>query len=66
MTNPAKRCGIGIVPGDLDLLLVIGGGRASISSCFYMLVKYMEMPTRVFVCGGDEGTTEFKLLQTSS
>jgi len=37
------------------------GGRASISSCFYMLVKYMEMPTRVFVCGGDEGTTEFKL-----
>jgi len=37
------------------------GGTASISSCFYMLVKYAEMPTRVFVCGGDEGATEFKL-----
>ena len=42
------------------------GGRASISSCFYMLVKYMEMPTRVFVCEGDEGTTEFKLSELTA
>jgi hypothetical protein len=37
------------------------GGTATISSCFYLLVKYMEMPTRLFVCRGDKGTTEFDL-----
>jgi hypothetical protein len=37
------------------------GGRATISSCFYLLVKYLEMPPRVFVCPGDRGTSEFKL-----
>jgi hypothetical protein len=36
------------------------GGRASISSCFYLLVKYLEMPTRLFVCPSDVGTSEFK------
>lgn len=37
------------------------GGSASISSCFYLLVKYAEMTPRTFVCPGDTGTTEFSL-----
>lgn len=37
------------------------GGAASISASFYLLVKYLGLPPRVFVCKGDEGTTEFKL-----
>jgi hypothetical protein len=37
------------------------GGQASISSSFYLLVKYYQMPPRAFVCKGDRGTTEFKL-----
>ncbi len=37
------------------------GGTASISSSFYLLVKYYETPTRLFLCRGDRGTTEFKL-----
>ena len=35
------------------------GGSASISSCFYLLVKYAEVTPGTFVCPGDEGTTEF-------
>jgi hypothetical protein len=37
------------------------GGRATISSSFYLLVKYYEMPTKLFVCPSDKGTTEFSL-----
>jgi prepilin-type N-terminal cleavage/methylation domain-containing protein len=37
------------------------GGKASISSCFYLLVKYAEVTPKSFVCKGDSGTTEFKL-----
>ncbi len=37
------------------------GGRATISSCFYLLVKYFQVPPRVFVCPGDERTKEFRL-----
>jgi prepilin-type processing-associated H-X9-DG protein len=37
------------------------GGQASISSCFYLLVKYFEATPGTFVCPGDVGTTEFKL-----
>ena len=37
------------------------GGRANISSCFYLLVKYAEVRPGTFVCPGDVGTTEFKL-----
>ncbi len=44
-----------------DLDAAGNGGRASISSSFYLLVKYYEVPTRAFVCRGDEGTTEFNL-----
>ncbi|MGD8499144.1 MAG: DUF4190 domain-containing protein, partial [Phycisphaerales bacterium] len=35
------------------------GGAASISSCFYLLVKYAEVTPKSFVCKGDSGTTEF-------
>jgi prepilin-type processing-associated H-X9-DG protein len=37
------------------------GGGGSISSCFYLLVKYAEVAPKSFVCPGDSGTTEFKL-----
>jgi len=37
------------------------GGTASISSCFYLLVKYAEVTPKSFVCKGDAGTNEFKL-----
>ena len=37
------------------------GGSASISSCFYLLVKYAEVTPGTFVCPGDTGTTEFRL-----
>jgi competence protein ComGC len=37
------------------------GGSATISSCFYLLVKYAEVAPRYFVCPGDIGTTEFRL-----
>ena len=37
------------------------GGTANISSCFYLLVKYVEVTPGTFVCPGDVGTTEFKL-----
>jgi hypothetical protein len=38
-----------------------GGGRATFSSCFYLLVKYYGAPTRLFICKGDSGAKEFKL-----
>ena len=37
------------------------GGNATISSCFYLLVKYAEVTPKSFICKGDAGTTEFKL-----
>jgi prepilin-type N-terminal cleavage/methylation domain-containing protein len=37
------------------------GGKATISSCFYLLVKYAEVTPKSFVCKGDSGTSEFKL-----
>jgi len=36
------------------------GGSATISSCFYLLVKYAEVTPKSFICKGDSGTTEFK------
>lgn len=41
------------------------GGKATISSCFYLLVKYMEVSPRLFLCPGDRGTSEFKLADES-
>lgn len=37
------------------------GGRATISSCLYLLVKHLEVPPRVFVCPADRGTKEFRM-----
>ena len=37
------------------------GGQATISSCFYLLVKYAEVTPKSFVCKGDAGTSEFKI-----
>ncbi len=42
------------------------GGSASISSCFYLLVKYAEVTPRTFVCPGDAGATEFRLADVDS
>jgi prepilin-type N-terminal cleavage/methylation domain-containing protein len=36
-------------------------GSASISSCFYLLVKYAEVTPKSFICKGDTGTSEFTL-----
>ena len=36
------------------------GGQATISSSFYLLVKYAEVMPKFFVCPGDAGITEFK------
>lgn len=37
------------------------GGKATISSSLYFLVKYAEVAPKYFVCPGDSGTTVFKL-----
>ena len=42
------------------------GGTASISSCFYLLVKYSEVTPKSFICKGDAGTTEFKLSELAT
>ncbi len=39
------------------------GGQASISSCFYLLVKYLEVTPKSFVCHGDTGVTDFTLAE---
>jgi len=36
-------------------------GSATISSCFYLLVKYADVTPKSFICKGDSGTSEFKL-----
>jgi len=38
-----------------------GGGSVTISSSFYLLVKYSEVTPKSFVCKSDSGTREFKL-----
>jgi len=35
------------------------GGRCTISSSFYLLVKYAEVTPKSFICKGDVGVTEF-------
>jgi prepilin-type N-terminal cleavage/methylation domain-containing protein len=37
------------------------GGGATITSCFYLLIKYAEVTPKSFVCKGDAGTNEFQL-----
>ncbi len=41
------------------------GGWASITSCFYLLVKYAEVTPKSFLCKGDSGVSEFTLSQES-
>ncbi|UCC97725.1 MAG: type II secretion system protein [Phycisphaerales bacterium] len=36
------------------------GGMGSITSCFYLLVKYAEVTPKSFICKGDSGSAEFK------
>ncbi len=36
------------------------GGVGTITSCFYLLVKYAEVTPKSFICKGDSGTQEFK------
>jgi len=36
------------------------GGQATITSSFYLLVKYVEVTPKSFICKGDRGATEFK------
>ncbi|MCH7558303.1 MAG: prepilin-type N-terminal cleavage/methylation domain-containing protein [Planctomycetes bacterium] len=36
------------------------GGQATITSSFYLLVKYAEVTPKSFICKGDSGTREFK------
>ncbi|MHC4488913.1 MAG: prepilin-type N-terminal cleavage/methylation domain-containing protein [Planctomycetota bacterium] len=36
------------------------GGAGTITSSFYLLVKYAEVTPKSFICKGDSGTTEFK------
>jgi hypothetical protein len=36
------------------------GGRGTISSCFYLLVKYANVAPKSFICKGDAGAREFK------
>ncbi len=40
-----------------------GEGRATISSCLYLLVKYLQVPPRMFVCPADERTKEFGIAE---
>jgi len=35
-------------------------GNASVTSCFYLLVKYAEVTPKSFLCKGDSGVSEFK------
>jgi prepilin-type N-terminal cleavage/methylation domain-containing protein len=37
------------------------GGYATITSSFYLLVKYSEVTPKTFICKGDSGVVEFKL-----
>lgn len=40
------------------------GGYATISSCFYFLVKYADVGTDQFICNGDAGSSVFELEET--
>ncbi len=42
------------------------GGMCTVSSCFYLLVKYAEVTPKSFICKGDSGTTEFSLTNSGA
>jgi prepilin-type N-terminal cleavage/methylation domain-containing protein len=58
-TAPSRYGAFGVSTTDNS------GGNATISSCFYLLVKYAEVTPKSFICKGDAGTTEFKLSEYS-
>jgi hypothetical protein len=39
------------------------GGNCTISSCFYLLIKYAEVMPKMFLCTGDPGVSEWTLSQ---
>jgi prepilin-type N-terminal cleavage/methylation domain-containing protein len=41
-------------------------GNATITSCFFLLVKYAEVTPKSFICKGDTGTSEWSLTQENS
>ena len=43
-----------------DRFTAYAGDQATISSSFYLLVKYAEVTPKSFLCKGDSGTNEFK------
>ncbi len=45
----------GVSPGEGT------GGKATITSCFFLLVKYAEVTPKSFICKGDTGTSEWQL-----
>jgi prepilin-type N-terminal cleavage/methylation domain-containing protein len=59
-TADNRYTAFGVSPADNT------GGNASISSCFYLLVKYAEVTPKSFICKGDAGTTEFKLSEMTN
>jgi prepilin-type N-terminal cleavage/methylation domain-containing protein len=46
--------------------LAYTGSKASISSCFYLLVKYAEVTPKSFICKSDTGTTEWQIANETS
>jgi len=58
-TATDRRTAFGLTPDS-------SGGKATITSCFYLLIKYSEVTPKSFVCKGDAGTTEFKLSDQTS
>ena len=51
---PDRFTAYGVNPADGS------GGVGTITSSFYLLVKYSEVTPKSFLCKGDSGTTEFK------
>jgi len=47
-------------PNRVQAYGALDAGTGSISSCFYLLVKYAEVTPKSFICKGDSGTGEFK------
>ena len=51
---PDRNTAYGLGPGGT-------GGKASVTSCLYLLVKFAEVTPKSFVCKSDSGASEFKL-----
>jgi prepilin-type N-terminal cleavage/methylation domain-containing protein len=59
--------GTATTPGAYGTLNADGtGGNCTISSCFYLLVKYAEVTPKSFLCKGDSGVSEWVLSQDTS